>query len=363
MKEKKIRKLLLVDDVEDNLDILNQFFTLRGYQTIVARGGAEAIEKAEKERPDLILLDIMMSVVDGFRVCEVLKKERTHFKNIPIILVTARDDQESKIKGFSLGADDYVTKPYDIKELEARVKTALRLKDARDELRELNELKNQFLGMASHDIKGPIGRIEQTIETILKHKENFTPKQMEQLGLVKKEAKGIFNLISDLLNVTKIETGKVGLDKKLVDISALIKEVSKMNEISAEAKGIHIETVIDPKVPKVVVDPDRILEVMDNLLTNAMKFSEKGQSISINFRSVENGVEFSVSDEGVGIPEDELPRLFQRFAKISTQPKSGEKGTGLGLSICKQIVELHNGKITAESKDGKGVRFTVFLPS
>lgn len=356
-------KILIVDDVKENVELLDQFFKSKGYQTLLAYGGREAIEIAEKMQPDLVLLDIMMPEVDGFRVCEVLKKERTHFKNVPIILVTARDDLESKIKGFSVGADDYVAKPFDIKELEARVRAALRLKKALDDLKELNELKNQFLGMASHDIKGPVTRIEQAIDYILKNKTKFTATQVDQLSKVKEEAHGVFNLISDLLNVVKIESGKVGLQKRGVDLSKLIEEVARMNEMMAKSKGIHVEFVIESSIEKVVADPDRLLEVLDNLLVNAIKFSKKGQSISLALRHAKGGVEFSVSDEGVGIPKEELSKVFQRFTKLSPQPTGNEKGTGLGLSICKEIIDLHQGKISVDSEPGKGTKFTVFLPS
>src|SRR3990167_2903527 len=356
-------KILIVDDVEENVDILNQYFSARGFQTILAYGGAQAVEKAERERPDVILLDIMMPDLDGFRVCEILKKERTHFKNIPIILVTAKDDVESKVKGLSLGADDYVTKPFSVQELEARVRSALRLKKALEELKELNELKNQFLGMASHDIKGPIGRIEKlTEELLLKKEKSWTPEQLEHLKKVKQEAEVVFNLISDLLNVVKIEAGKVGVEFQKVNVEKLIEEVFKMNEMAAGAKKLHIKTVIDPKVPEVLADPLRLLEVLENLITNAMKFSKSGGDITIQLKKVKKGIEITISDQGVGIPEKELPRLFDRFARLSPQPTAGEKGTGLGLSICKQIIDLHKGTIAAKSEVGHGTTFTIFLP-
>ena len=356
-------KILIVDDVKENVDILNQYFSARGFQTILAYGGAQAVDKAERERPDVILLDIMMPDVDGFRVCEILKKERTHFKNIPIILVTAKEDIDSKIKGLSLGAEDYVTKPFDVKELEARVNSALRLKKALDELKELNDLKNQFLGMASHDIKAPISRIERTVEAILKNKSILKPEQLEYLKKIREEAQGIFNLISDLLNVVKIETGKMGLEFEKVSLEKLVEEVFRMNQISAEAKKIEMEIHMDKEAPKILADPARLLEVVENVMTNAIKFTPSGKKIKIYVKKAKGGVELSIQDEGVGIPKQELPRLFDRFARLSPQATSGEKGTGLGLSICKQIVDLHKGKIDVQSEEGKGTLITVFLPS
>jgi len=356
-------KILIVDDVKENVDILNQYFSARGFQTILAYGGAQAVDKAERERPDVILLDIMMPDVDGFRVCEILKKERTHFKNIPIILVTAKEDIDSKIKGLSLGAEDYVTKPFDVKELEARVNSALRLKKALDELKELNDLKNQFLGMASHDIKAPISRIERTVEAILKNKSILKPEQLEYLKKIREEAQGIFNLISDLLNVVKIETGKMGLEFEKVSLEKLVEEVFRMNQISAEAKKIEMEIHMDKEAPKILADPARLLEVVENVMTNAIKFTPSGKKIKIYVKKAKGGVELSIQDEGVGIPKQELPRLFDRFARLSPQATSGEKGTGLGLSICKQIVDLHKGKIEVQSEVGQGTLITVFLPS
>lgn len=358
-----MEKILIVDDVKDNVEVLDQYFQMKGFQTIIAYGGKEAIDKAEREKPDVILLDIMMPEIDGFRVCEILKQERTHFKNIPIIMVTAKEDIDSKIKGLSLGADDFVTKPYNVHELEARVKAALRLKKTFDELKELNELKNQFLGMASHDIKGPISRIEKATEYVLKNKKKFSVEEVKQLENIREEARGVFNLISDLLNVTKIESGKMGIEKQEVNLAPLIEEVIRMNEMSASSKGIHIETVFESQVPKILADPERLLEVIDNLLTNAIKFSKSGQNISVALKRTRGGVEFSVSDQGVGIPKGEHSKLFQRFSRVSSRPTAGEKGTGLGLSICREIIELHQGKITIDSDVGKGTKFTVFLPA
>lgn len=356
-------KILIIDDVKESVDMLNQYFQMKGFQTILAYGGKEAIEKAEQEMPDIILLDVLMPDVDGFQVCETLKRKRTHFKNIPILLLTARDDLNSKIKGLELGADDYVTKPFEIRELEARVNSAVKLKKAHDELKELNEMKSQLLGIASHDLKGPIARIEQAAELILKNKEILKSEQIKHLERIKKEARDVFNLISDLLNVVKIDTGKLGLDTQEVDLEALMDELLRMNLMAAQAKKIKIETVIETDIPKIVADPMRLLEVFENLITNAMKYSHAGGTISVGLRKVDNkGIEFSIADQGVGIPESELPRIFNRFVKLSPIPTAGEKGTGLGLSICKQIVEMHKGKISAISAIGKGTTVTVFLP-
>lgn len=356
-------KILIIDDVKESVDMLNQYFQMKGFQTILAYGGKEAIEKAEQEMPDIILLDVLMPDVDGFQVCETLKRKRTHFKNIPILLLTARDDLDSKIKGLELGADDYVTKPFEIRELEARVNSAVKLKKAHDELKELNEMKSQLLGIASHDLKGPVARIEQAAELILKNKGVLKTEQIKHLERIKKEARDVFNLISDLLNVVKIDTGKLGLDTKEVDLGALMDELLRMNLMAAQAKKLKIETVIETDIPKIVSDPMRLLEVFENLMTNALKYSHTGGTISVGLRKVDNkGIEFSVADQGVGIPESELPRIFDRFVKLSPIPTAGEKGTGLGLSICKQIIEMHKGKISATSTVGKGTTITVFLP-
>lgn len=357
-------KVLIVDDVKENVDILDQYFTSKGFETITAFTAKEAIEKAQKYSPDVILADVMMPEMDGFQLCEKLKKEMTRFRNIPVILVTVKDDVQSKIKGLSAGADDYVTKPFDIQELGARVNTALRLKQAQDELKELNELKNQFLGMASHDIKSPVSRIEMTVQKILKEKKSLTSEQVEQLSKVKDEAQTILNLISDLLNVVKIETGKMGIEKEEISLENLINEIVKINEQSAKAKKLEIETTFDKGIPsKFLADPNRLIEVFDNLISNAIKFSKSGGKIRVHIKKAKEGVEISVSDQGIGIPKNELPKVFDRFARISSKPTAGEKSTGLGLSICKQIIGLHKGKIDVDSEIGKGTTFTIFLPS
>ncbi|MBI4040405.1 MAG: response regulator [Deltaproteobacteria bacterium] len=362
MKAKILKTILVVDDVKDNVEILEQFFKNKGYAVLSAYGGREAIAMAETHTPDLVLLDIMMPEMDGFEVCRVLKKERTHFKNIPIIMVTAKDDSKSLIQGLELGADDYVSKPYNIDELNARVGSALRLKQALDELKELNDLKNHFLGVASHDVKSPILRIEAAIGKILEERTRLTATQVEQLEQMKKEAHTIFMLITDLLDVTKIETGKVGLDLHDVSLKGLLEEVCKMNEMTAASKKISLHLKVDKGVHHVVADPDRLLEVFDNLMTNAIKFSNEGQNVWVHVQETDTHMEILFEDEGVGIPEAELPRVFDRFSKLSPHPTQGEHSTGLGLSICKQIVELHRGKISCSSHVGRGTTFKISLP-
>lgn len=232
------------------------------------------------------------------------------------------------------------------------------------QLLDLNDLKNKFLGIAAHDLRNPIGVVKSYLALFLggflgqvseAHK-----KIMETMN---RTCEAMLALIDDLLDVSAIESGKLELQLKEVDLGQYLHECHASNKLLAEAKSIELKLDLAPALPKVVMDPSRINQVVNNLITNATKFSLPQTAITLRARAVGEEVEVSVADQGQGIPPEELPKMFTAFGRTSVRPTAGEKSTGLGLAIVKRMVEAHGGRIWVESKVGEGSIFTFTLPA
>ncbi len=239
-----------------------------------------------------------------------------------------------------------------------------------EELIDLNELKNKFIGMVAHDLRNPISVIKGSAEILHLDMETKTdiefsmrkPQIENILNIVGKQCKKMLMLIDDLLDISAIESGNVKIEKVPTDISLFLDQIIENNKVIAEVKNILITGKYQRNIPLVNIDIRRMEQVMDNLITNAVKFSNPGTEITVKSELQAEKVIISVIDQGQGIPEDELSKVFLPFSRTSVMPTAGEKGTGLGLAISKKIVELHNGKIWVESEVGKGTIFTFSIP-
>lgn len=365
MKTKK-PLVLIVDDVPKNLQVLGNILSIEEYRIAVATSGKQALERINKNKPDLILLDIMMPEMNGFEVCEKLKKE-PYTRDISIIFLTAKTDTEDLVKGFKCGAVDYVTKPFNSIELLARVRTHIELQVAKDklkrqneELKELNSLKNKFLGIAAHDLKGPLAVINTYLYCLRGN--NLTENQNKYLDRIKKSSDYMLNLVKNLLDISAIEAGKLDLKPSENDYLEFIKDNIEFNKPLADNKNISISLKASMDRLNIKFDKDRMEQVLNNLIGNAIKFSHKNTNITVEIMSENGYITTGVLDEGQGIPEEELGKLFMEFEKTSVTSTDGEKSTGLGLAIVKKIVNSHRGKIAVESQVGKGSRFYFTLP-
>lgn len=233
-----------------------------------------------------------------------------------------------------------------------------------ERLRQLNEIKNKFLGIAAHDLRSPLALIQSYID-IINNSDICSDEEQRNyfFNKVKATTKRMLNLINDLLDISAIESGNLQLEMQETDLIPFLRETVENHELTAKAKNITIVGEIPAKLPMVSIDLRRITQVVDNLITNAVKFSPKNTSIRIRAEMVETGVKISVIDQGQGIPEAELPKLFQEFGKTSVRPTDGEKSTGLGLAIVKKIVNGHGGQVGVNSKVGEGSTFFLILPA
>ncbi|MCK8601233.1 hybrid sensor histidine kinase/response regulator [Desulfoferrobacter suflitae] len=381
------QKILIVDDSLTNRSLLRAILKKEGYRLVEAEDGEVAIRKALEEIPDLILLDIMMPHKDGFEVCTYLKS-REETMAIPVIFLSAMSEKSDKVKGLNLGAVDYVTKPFNAAEVLARVRTQLkvyaltkRLFDANQALQEkqrilaqknaelerLNEEKNKFLGMAAHDLRNPLIVIRGFSEFLLEQSspplsEDFA----EMLSAIHSQSEFMLTLVNDLLDISKIESGTLELKWVTTDLVSLIEHTITLNQILAERKQIRIDFRCDAQCRRsmsaVLLDPQKIEQVLNNLISNAVKYSAAGSPVLVTLARGGKGLLVQVRDQGQGIPKDEMDKLFRPFQTTRATSTDGEKSTGLGLTIVRRLVEGHGGAVWAESEPGHGSTFSFTLP-
>ncbi|MEO5331579.1 MAG: hybrid sensor histidine kinase/response regulator [Magnetococcus sp. YQC-5] len=352
-------KILIVDDEVSNIDMLVSLLQA-DYKIIVAKNGEQALKRIKiLPQPDLILLDIMMPDIDGFEVCRRLKTN-PETAQIPIIFITGRDAAQDETKGLEFGAVDFIRKPFNPAVALARIRTHLALQRQKVHLLELNEVKNKFLGMAAHDLRNPLNSICGLSEILLtmkldeSEKRNFTQ-------IIHDVANQMLQLINDLLDVSVIESGQFALNWQPGDLSALVAKRIQLISFMAEKKGVVIITDLQP-TPMTRFDGDRVTQVIDNLLSNALKFTSPHTRITVGTGQQHDSVFVQVADQGPGIPEAEHHRLFGAFQRLSVKPTAQEKSTGLGLAIVKKIMDAHHGSITVVNNPDVGATFTCLFP-
>lgn len=360
--------ILVVDDVPTNIQVVGTILRGAGYQVVPATSPVQALKFAKDPPPDLILLDVMMPEIDGFEVCRRLKAD-PETSSIPVIFLTASVEAEQVVKGFEFGAVDYVTKPFNSAELLARVRTHLELKHSREilertasQLRELNNEKNEFLGIAAHDLKNPICSFIGVAEYMM-GKPGLERAELKELaGDILTESRRLLQLVQNLLDVNAIERGQLKFQPVACDLAEIAGTV--VNNFRARAEAKQQALAYDPGATPARVFADRsvTVQILDNLVSNALKFSPAGKTIRVRVSPAKEGILCEVQDEGPGLSVEDQQRLFGKFARLSAQPTGGENSTGLGLSIVKKLVEAMNGSVWCESQLGHGAKFGIRLP-
>ncbi|MBI4864472.1 MAG: response regulator, partial [Candidatus Riflebacteria bacterium] len=346
----------------DNTELLKQAIEDDRFEISCAGDGEETLAQIQRVVPDVLLLDIMMPKIDGF---EVLKRLRASSatENLPVIIVSARSDVQDVVQGLSLGANDYVTKPFHPDIVKARVLLHYNSKLSRDELQRVSRLKDEFLSIASHDLQTPVSTIIGYCQWLMDQQDGLRLEaQLNCVRRVYRNALFMHELINDLLDVVRLEAGRMRLYREQTSIAAVLTEAIDRNSFAASDKDIHLSSEVCPDLPTVVADPLKLQQVLNNLISNGIKFSHPGARVTVRARCAEAGVEISVIDTGQGIPPEEQGKLFTKFSRLSVRATKGEKSTGLGLLISKKIIDLHGGRITVESQVDRGSTFTFFLP-
>lgn len=370
--QKKDPVILVVDDTEDNLDLLEFALKRKPVEMIRANSGMECLSLASEKQPDVILLDIQMPEMDGFETLKRLRDNPATAK-IPVIFLTAqRKEPESIEKGLLMGVDEYLTKPIDTDELLVRTKTLVRIKRMEAEL---ERTKADFMAMLVHDLRSPLAGIKDVIEffrELEKTGGDLTPDHFNLLAASQESAERMLQLINNLLDLSKFEAGSITLNKEPLSVRNIVGKAAKQMEFQFRQRNITVRTDVAENLPEVTADASKISQVLMNLLSNALKFSGTGGTVTIAATAAhepdgagrQEVVAIAVSDTGMGIPQEEIPGIFQRYKQASTARRVRQKGTGLGLAICKLIVEAHGGRIGVTSEPGKTTfRFTLPLTS
>jgi len=380
--------------VDDNADLRDYLESILGehYHIAQAGDGLEGLAKAREIRPDLIVSDVMMPLMDGHALCRVIKSD-PELNHTPLILLTARATNEMMLEGLEEGADDYMAKPFNARELLARVHNLLFMREQQRELSRSNEAlresnehlihandtliqrtvelihslekNNEILGVASHDLKNPLAGIIGLAEIILENIRDSTDddikaEALECITLLHSEAARMLRIIKELLDKHR-EGEQLTLHKESIDLNDIIETALRWNHLQAIQKQIGIHYQRDRRVP-VEVDVDAIMRVIDNLVSNAVKYSPPGSQVWIGLEHDRGSAVLRVRDEGPGLTSDDLGRVFGKGQQLSAKPTAGEHSTGLGLYIVKQLVEQHQGEVGVDSVAGHGATFWVRLP-
>jgi two-component system, sensor histidine kinase and response regulator len=374
MKEKQTF-ILIVDDVPENLQVLGNFLRQNNYKTAVATNGTDALELIQNRIPDLILLDIMMPDMDGYEVCKKIKSEEKT-REIPIIFISALSETVDKVKGFKEGGVDYITKPFQQEEVLARVnahltirnlqkellKQNMELAESEEKLKEALATKDKLFSIIAHDLRGPLGTIRSFLQIIVDEPDSYSPDDLKEfLSEMKKSSEKTFDLLENLLNWARSQRGVIEFKPEEQDLKLIIDENLNLLSSNAKRKSINLFTETDHPIIG-YFDKNMITTVIRNLISNALKFTSPGGFVKVDAVETTEALQVSVTDNGLGIKDEDKPKLFQQDQNFTTKGTTGEKGTGLGLILCKDFVERNSGRIWAESEIGKGTNFLFTIP-
>ena len=361
-------KILIVDDVVSNVLLLKILLTNEKYQVCTANCGNMAIEQAKAEKPDLILLDVMMPDITGFDAAQILKKD-PETAHIPIIFLTALNNPSDLVHGFQVGANDFLTKPFNKEELVVRVFHQIKLVAAtriierqNAELRATIGNRDKMYSVIAHDLRSPMASIRMVLNLVVASAspELIGQEMYDLLDKANKESEDVHDLLDNLLKWTKSQTGRLTVVRQDLDLNDIIPGVVDIFEIIAQNK--HIKLNYQTGAPSVIVtaDNDMLKTVVRNFMSNAIKFTPENGSIDINLSTEGDYAKVSVRDHGVGIAPERLSSIFNKGE--TTYGTGGEEGSGLGLQLCQDFATKNGGSCTVESVLGEGSTFSVMVP-
>ena len=355
--------MLVVDDNEKNRKHVGSILASQNYEVLFAKSGTVALEQIAARVPDLVLLDLVMPGMDGLEVCKRLKANPQTVE-VPVIFLTAAQDTEVAVMALEQGAVDFINKPFHGPELLARVRTHVELKRTRDELHKIIIEKNELMSAVAHDMKNPLSAVRFSA---LMLREPVAPSVHQELvkGMVE-ACDGMLAFIQDRLERNARESHGGELKIQPVNLADALATIVQKNLPIASAKQSAIDLAArDSDPPAVLADYHGLCQVLDNLVSNALKFSPPGSCVRIAVEETEADpahVLVSVSDEGPGLSAEDQAHLFEPYMRLSAKPTAGESSTGLGLSIARQMVERMGGQIGCDDRPGGGARFWIRMP-
>jgi signal transduction histidine kinase len=376
-------RILVVDDEKEIRGFLSKALSrIAGFHVELAESGKEALQKLEKESFDLILTDLKMPGMDGLQLITEIANSKPETLTM---MMTGHGTIDSALEAMKQGASDYLMKPLNLDELIVRIQKVLeekqrfvRLKDfadqlerANQELRRLDGMKSEFVSVASHELRTPLAAIKNAVQLVLKGTAGKINENQEKfLFMAERNINRLTNILNDLLNLSKIESGRIELNFENIKLKGMIELMASTLRPHADAKSIQIDVEVSEQLPTVYGDPQKVEQILTNLIGNAIKFTPERGKILITAKLLSKDqqkgygerVAVSVKDTGIGIPPEHLDAIFEKFHQVEGSLHRSVSGTGLGLAITKGLVEAHQGRIWVESEPGKGSTFTFTLP-
>lgn len=362
-------KVLIVDDVISNVLLLKVLLTNEKFNIVTAGNGTQALEQVKKEKPDLVLLDVMMPDISGFEVAQQMKAD-PEMSEIPIIFLTALNSTADIVKGFQVGGNDFISKPFNKEELIIRVTHQISLVAAKriivaqtEELRKTMG-RDKLYSVIAHDLRSPMGSIKMVLNMLILNlpSETIGEEMYELLTMANQTTEDVFSLLDNLLKWTKSQIGKLKVVYQDINMVEVVEGVSEIFTMVAGLKNIKI--VQDVPVADVAVraDIDMVKTVIRNLISNAIKFSNEGAEVVVSLAEEDGMAIVSVKDSGCGIDEENQRKLLHTDTHFSTFGTNNEEGSGLGLLLCKDFVIKNGGKLWFTSKKGEGSTFSFSIP-
>lgn len=367
-------KILLVDDEVDLREEVASWLRLEGHEIFEAGDGIEGVNVALRQQPDLVICDILMPRQDGYgTLLEMQSNPAT--QSIPFIFVTARASREDVRYGMSLGADDYITKPFSREELLAAIEARLNRKqaadleqterisllaDSLDQAREQHQLRSRMVGMFSHDFRNPLAIIMSSNSLLMKFSDKMDDERKElHRQRIDSAARQLVTMLDEMLMIAQSEAGSLTCEPKPTDVVDLLQSaVDEMQFIHSGTHRINFEHHVPCSLE---LDPRLLRQIAVNLIGNAIKYSPNADQVDVRLWLEDETLTVEVQDFGIGIPEPDLPQLFEAFHR--GRNVGHIKGTGLGLPIVKQAIDVHGGTISVQSIEGQGTTFTVSIPA
>ena len=359
--------ILVVDDTIENLRLLTNMLGDQGYEVRPVTNGRQALKAVEYDPPDLILLDINMPEMNGYAVCRQLKAW-DKLKDVPVIFLTALTDTADKVKAFDVGGVDYITKPFQFEEVLARVKTHVALRQAQRELSQsyerlqaLEKLRDNLMQMIIHDMRTPLTVVMGRLDVLAKRPEDsLSAKAVQDLTAAREAAGAVNRMANDLLDVSRLEEGKMPVERAMCDLVEIVREVKE----SLAGLDARRSILVDAEQPvNVTCDGALVRRILENLVGNGIKHTPSGGGLRISIATGDNRARVAVQDEGPGIPPAAREKIFEKFGTAEIQTDRTYHSAGLGLAFCKLAVEAHGGTIGVDSGETRGSIFWFELPT
>ena len=363
------QRILVVEDHEPLLTAIKGILEGEGYTVFTATDGEDGLQKMDQAQPHLIVADIMMPRMDGYDFYETIR-ERPEWVPIPFIFLTAKAEKEDVRRGKDMGAEDYLTKPFDPQDLVVAVRSRLKRAYAIQEVADakFDELKRQIVNVLGHELRTPLTYVRGYTELALEDIPSLTPQNVEDFLMgIKRGADRLYRLVEDLMYLIRLDTGRVEEEFRMMcgvypGLSALLETTIRQHKEQAADAGVTLETEIEPRLPPVRLCETLFGEALSRIVDNAIKFSRhEPKQVTVSTQVTDGWVEIAVTDRGVGIPAEHLSDIFERFRQIDRDHME-QQGIGVGLSIAQELIHLHGGEITVESAIDEGSTFTIRLP-